>query len=129
MGTRGESSPGVGLRTVHRFPSHPPWLDNCCSTLKAKSRAQLCTISTSPGHRQPEWSLHLPVHSTRDSQSTPRHPDILHMKAIPHPSRPAPWAAYLLEGHQQFEADEAHLVLLEESILGQVLVRETELHL
>ena len=55
------------------------------------------------------------------------------MKATSHPGWPTQRAAYLLEGRQQFDADEAHLVLRdtfqEESILGQVLVRELEFHL
>jgi len=45
MGRRGASSPGGALKTVHRFPSHPPWLENCCSMLKAKRRAQWGTTS------------------------------------------------------------------------------------
>ena len=77
-GRRPEASPGLALRqpTVHRFPSHPPWLENCRSPWKAESRAQLCTTSECfalQGHRQPEQSLDLPVHLTADSQSTPRH--------------------------------------------------------
>jgi len=34
----------------HIYPSHPPCLDNGCSTLEAKGRAQLCTTSALPGH-------------------------------------------------------------------------------
>lgn len=126
-GRRAEPSPRVGLRIILCCPSPPPCSETCCST-KAESRARLCTPSALPGLSQPEQDPALPTRPT--SRGTPRHPP----REDHCPPRPAPrLPAYLPEGRQQFDANEAHLVLLdvfqEESVLGQVLVGQVELHL